>query len=161
MTGVFDRYWRHVVVATAIVQGPEGVVLVENHRGHGRTEWTLPGGILDPGETLLETACREVEEEAGLRVTAWGGYAFTVHRILEPVQIQVVVHAFAASAWEGEIVAHDPDGIVRDVEFTPRHAVERRMPDPAFHVPLLTWLDDRTPRLYEFGWSGQGPSTLL
>jgi 8-oxo-dGTP diphosphatase len=32
--------------------------------------WSLPGGALEPGETLREGVCREVLEETGLVVTA-------------------------------------------------------------------------------------------
>ncbi len=42
--------------------GPE-VVLV--HRP-ARTDWTFPKGKVDPGETLDQTALREVREETGL-----------------------------------------------------------------------------------------------
>lgn len=38
-------------------------------------DWSLPKGKQNPGETLLETACREVSEELGcrFRVESFGG----------------------------------------------------------------------------------------
>jgi 8-oxo-dGTP pyrophosphatase MutT (NUDIX family) len=156
---VFERYWRHISVAAAVLQDPSGaVVLVENVRRQGRREWSLPAGVLDPGETLLETAAREVEEEAGVKVTEWAGFAYAVHRILEPQEIQLVVTVFAAATWEGELRADDPDGIVESVELTPADGIARRMPDPAFHEPLLAWIGDHQPRFYEYAWSGSGLS---
>ncbi|USN53798.1 MAG: NUDIX domain-containing protein [Candidatus Nomurabacteria bacterium] len=35
-------------------------------------KWTLPGGHIDPGETIAEAAMREAEEETGLKVHPLG-----------------------------------------------------------------------------------------
>jgi 8-oxo-dGTP diphosphatase len=53
-----------------------GAIIVENNRvllvkrGHPPLagEWSIPGGVLEVGETLSEAAAREVLEETGLTV---------------------------------------------------------------------------------------------
>ena len=54
---------------------PTIVVIVADRRGrillvhdHDSDYWTLPGGIIEPGETPADTAVREVWEEAGVHV---------------------------------------------------------------------------------------------
>lgn len=49
--------------AEAVVTFEDHILLVQ--RGDDGL-WALPGGITDPGETLAETAVRELEEETGL-----------------------------------------------------------------------------------------------
>jgi len=34
-------------------------------------QWALPGGRLDPGETVIDAALREVDEEVGVRLFEW------------------------------------------------------------------------------------------
>jgi 8-oxo-dGTP diphosphatase len=46
-------------------------------RGRGRGCWEFPGGRRDPGETILQTAQRELAEECGAapaRIRPWCGY---------------------------------------------------------------------------------------
>lgn len=60
---------RHAAIAI-VLQGPD-FLLTRRPRGlrrHGG-QWALPGGRLDPGESPLEAAIREVDEEIGLRLT--------------------------------------------------------------------------------------------
>jgi ADP-ribose pyrophosphatase YjhB (NUDIX family) len=44
------------------------VVLVRRAKAPRMGEWSIPGGMLELGETLRDGVAREIEEETGLRV---------------------------------------------------------------------------------------------
>ena len=52
--------------AAAIIRDERGRVLLIR-RGDGRG-WSLPGGIMEPGERIADCAAREAREETGLEV---------------------------------------------------------------------------------------------
>ncbi len=65
----FDIYKNPVPTADIIieVEGKEGIVLIE--RKNPPYGWAIPGGFVDYGESMEETAVREAKEETGLDVT--------------------------------------------------------------------------------------------
>ena len=42
------------------------LLMVRRGRGPAAGDWSLPGGRVEPGETLAEAVVRELEEEAGI-----------------------------------------------------------------------------------------------
>lgn len=53
----------------------EGRFLLIHEASHGQT-WYLPAGLVEPGETLIEAAVRETQEEAGVLVRPTALIAF-------------------------------------------------------------------------------------
>ena len=59
-----------VPAASAVVTNERGEILMQ--RRVDNNFWALPGGTMDVGETIVETAEREVREETGLDVKVDG-----------------------------------------------------------------------------------------
>lgn len=53
----------------AVIFRGEQVLLIERGKEPLKGWWTLPGGLVEPGERLENAVRREVMEETGLRVT--------------------------------------------------------------------------------------------
>lgn len=63
---------RPFVGVGVVVLRPEGVLLVRRAKPPRQGQWSLPGGAQKLGETVFETARREVLEETGLDVEVLG-----------------------------------------------------------------------------------------
>ncbi len=85
-------------VVWRVVDGKLRVLLI--HRTQYR-DITLPKGKVDPGETLAQTAVREIHEETGIRVSL--GVPVGVSTYHMPSRRQKVVHYWAAEATDAAI----------------------------------------------------------
>ena len=150
---------REFVVAAAILLDALGrVLLVGNDwQGYGNVRWTLPGGVVERGESTLDALSREVREETGLTITSIQHLAYAVHVEDERRNDRAVSFAFLA-AYDGLLNPRDPDGFIVEARFVPVDEVERIIPIPPLRHPLANYLRDRVAgRFYSYaGWDGRG-----
>ncbi len=57
---------RVTVVALVFIQQERSILLVK--QSYGNQYWSLPGGAMEPGESIDQAAIREVKEETGLDI---------------------------------------------------------------------------------------------
>ena len=145
-------------VAGAVIEGPDGVLLVKNRRRNGRHDWSPPGGVIDEGETLLEGLGREVAEETGLVVTEWEGPIYEIDASAPGLGWTLRVEAYRAVRFSGEIVLEDPDGIVVDATYVAADDCHGHLTGnhPWVVEPLVEWLAERWPGCRSYGYLVEG-----
>lgn len=128
-------------VAVGVLLRPDGTVLLGNRPADKPWPgwWELPGGKLEPGESVLQALARELHEELGIEVTASTPWVTYVHKY----PTTTVRLAFCrVTGWRGE-----PKGLegqeLRWVDL--RHAQEVPQLLPATYPPLR-WL--QLPEVY-------------
>ncbi|MDE0594954.1 MAG: 8-oxo-dGTP diphosphatase [Akkermansiaceae bacterium] len=128
--------WHPEIRATLMfIRDGEDVLLIKKLRGIGAGKVNAPGGKIDPGETPLEAAIRETQEEVmvtPLNPRKMGELSFAMTDIPD-----IFVHVYVASGCEG----------------TPTETEEAiPMWTPRYKIPYdLMWEDDQywLPRMME------------
>jgi 8-oxo-dGTP pyrophosphatase MutT (NUDIX family) len=90
--------------------------------GHRRREsagtWTLPKGTPEPGETIEQTALREVAEETGLAVRILAPFDSIAYTFVQRgTRIHKTVHYFLMAPTGGDLADHDHE--FDDVRWVP------------------------------------------
>lgn len=83
-----DRPWLGV---GGIVFQDDRVLLVKRGKEPGKGRWSIPGGVVDLGETIETAVRREVEEETGLQVEV-SAFIEVFERILPDPQGKILYH---------------------------------------------------------------------
>src|SRR3712207_9580280 len=114
-----DRLYpaRPFLAASIAVLRDGRVLVAARGRGAMAGRYSLPGGLVEPGETLAEAALRELREEVGV----------------EAEMIGFIGHA--------EVIERDTDARVRHHFVVCAHAARwlRREPPPAREAPDPPW----------------------
>ena len=108
------------------------IAVIARRNRAGRIEWCLPKGHVEPGETLVETAVREVAEETGIegRVLVELGtidYWFAT----STTRVHKYVHHYLLEATGGELsIDNDPDHEAVEVAWIRLDEVHHRLTFP-------------------------------
>src|SRR5690349_20363447 len=102
-----DRlYPARPIMAASVAVFREGLVLLATRTKPPAADvWSLPGGLVEPGETLREAALRELAEEVGVtaEILGFAGHVEVIERDPEGrVRTHFVVNAFAGRWLAGE-----------------------------------------------------------
>jgi len=120
-------YWEHPhPAAAAVVASADRVLCVRRRYPPEAGGWCLPGGFIEPGETVEAAACREVREETGIEVEA-----------VRQIGVFGVVIAFVAARPVGGDLAPGSDAL--QAEWFPESA----MPPlcfPTHRAALQAWM---------------------
>ncbi|HEU4398791.1 MAG TPA: NUDIX hydrolase [Actinomycetota bacterium] len=104
------------------------VVLVAHRSARGTLQWTLPKGAQEPGETVADTAVREVREETGLEVELIGPLDTIDYWFVwtpEQTRYHKFVHYFLMRAVGGDFARHDSE--MEDADWFTLEQARRRM----------------------------------
>lgn len=121
--------------ATTLIFDDQQRILLQQ-RSDNRA-WALPGGSLEPGETLEQTACRETREEVGLTLTRLSFFRMFSGPDFYYVypngdQAYNLIAAFVAHDWSGALRA-DADEVL-DLKFFALDALPAPLSPPDAEV---------------------------
>ena len=94
-----------LAVGVVITDGAGRVLLVQRGKEPQRGRWSVPGGSVEPGETLHEAAAREALEETGLHVRIGRELWSLVSPTSDGRMFEI--HDFAATVTGGVLAAGD------------------------------------------------------
>ncbi len=94
---------------TLIVIRHDEILLIDRQR-NGRSYYVIPGGGVEPGESLAQAAIREAKEETNLDITL-GPLLYT--RPWDDGRFQQMEYAFLVTEFSGEPALRDPEMLAK------------------------------------------------
>lgn len=110
------------------------ILLAMKKRGFGKGKWNGAGGKVEPGETTLQAAIRETEEEIGVTPREPRKVAEIDFYITTEPDFNNYAHVYVADAWDG--VPHETE------EMRPQWFVLDAIPYPEMWGDDIAWLPE-------------------
>ena len=101
---------RPILAVSAAIIRDDRILLTQRARGPALGVWTLPGGVVESGETLAEALIREIDEETKLQVEpiALAGYREVLTRDAQGrAERHFIILCFATRWIAGEPVLNE------------------------------------------------------
>lgn len=136
---------------TKVYDMPDAVVIVPFHAGENKVvlireyrvalagyEFGFPAGLIDPGETIEQTARRELREETGLSVTRFVKISPPVYSSAGMTDESVVMVYVECEGQPSTVGNTDAELI--EVQLVTRTQAARLCENPALKFDVKTWL---------------------
>ncbi|MBK4217334.1 NUDIX hydrolase [Paracoccus caeni] len=111
---------RPRLAVRAAILNDDRLLVVNAYPGQVSDLWCLPGGGVEPGQSLPENLVREVAEETGLRIKV--GAMILVNEFHDPVtgfhQVDLIFRATVQN--DTGILMDDPEGVVNRFRWATR-----------------------------------------
>lgn len=107
------------VSAACVVTNNEGDILLIQRADN--SQWQIPGGVVELGETPIEAAVRETQEESGITPSN-----LVLTGVYTNLKRGIFAHVFRGDAISGTPTLSDE---TTAVEFVPSHVALQRVPE--------------------------------
>lgn len=130
---------EHRLYTMCMVQNGDKLLLIKRPDSLGFPGFLAPGGKIDFPESLVDGACREVEEETGLRVS---NLVFKgIDEYVNPQKnVRYMVFNYWTNTFKGELLLDPPEGELVWVSI-----------NEALDLPMQEWFKERFPLFFEEG----------
>jgi ADP-ribose pyrophosphatase YjhB (NUDIX family) len=108
---------RPIVAVAGVIFHDRSVLIVKRDKEPAKGQWSLPGGAVKVGETLIEALKREIYEEVSIEIEI-RGFVGLIDRIIYDQERRVRFHYVIADYWGYKVSGNPkPGSDISDAHF--------------------------------------------